>query len=358
MDKGVRFLAVGDLQLGDSPTCVGFGFCSHYGDEMHRALAGVQPLLAGADIAFGNLETPLSECGLKPGSWASFQLRGRSAYAPALRAAGFTVLNVANNHAAQHGVATFHDSRRVLTDAGLASCGVRGTATWTSEPVVLPTPAGAKVGVLGYCLRPRQYGPDVPPYAEGEPESMRADVARLRASVDYVVVSLHWGEEFVDTPSAAEVALGRSLVDAGAVLVVGHHPHVLRPWERYRDGVIAYSLGNFAGDMVWYPPFRRGGMLECVLSAGGVSSARVLTTRADEDLAVVAEEGSGAPPLTQLKGLTESEYQAEIGRTQREQRLASYGFALRNLHRYRLTMLGQLAARTLLNKVAGAGKGR
>ncbi len=352
--NGIRIVAVGDLQMGDSPTCVGFGFRSRCGpDDLSRVLAGVRPLLAGADMAFGNLETPLSDSGLVPGDWASVQLRGSPAYAPALRAAGFTILNVANNHAAQHGNDVFRDSRRILAEAGLASCGVRGSAPWASEPVVLSTRAGPRVGVLGYCLRPRQYGSEVPPYAEGDPESIRADVARLRETTDYVVVSLHWGEEFVGIPSAAEVSLGRSLIDAGAVLVIGHHPHVVRPCERYRHGLIAYSLGNFAGDMSWYAPFRRGGLLQCVLTNDGVNDASMLATRMDDDLRVAVGAEAGADPVEKLEGLSESDYQAEIRRTQREQRHASYGFALRHLHRYRPTMLGQLAARTLLNKVGG-----
>ena len=76
--------------------------------------------------------------------------------------------------------------------------------------------------------------------------------------MDVVVVSLHWGEEFVDQPSMQEVELGHAVIDAGATAVLGHHRHVVRPVERYRHGVIAYSLGNLIGDMVWYTAFRRG----------------------------------------------------------------------------------------------------
>jgi poly-gamma-glutamate synthesis protein (capsule biosynthesis protein) len=348
---GMRIAAVGDLQLGDSPSCVGFGFRSRYGpDKFADVLAGVRSALQEADVVFGNLETPLSDRDLATGSWASYQLRGRPAYARSLRAAGFTVLSLANNHSAQHGVDAFHDTRRALTEAGIASCGVRGTGPWASQPVVLPTAAGFTVGVLGYSLRPRQYGSDEPPYAEGDPVSMRADVARLRPAVDAVIVSLHWGEEFVDTPSATEVGLGRTLLDAGAALIIGHHPHVVRPVECYGQGLIAHSLGNFAGDMVWYPPFRCGALLRCVLSRDGVTNVQVLATRVREDFRVEIE-GPGAEPLVGLEGLPEPDYRSAIGRTQREQRFASYRYALRHLHRYSPGMLTQLAARTLRNKL-------
>lgn len=353
----MRIAAVGDLQLGDSPSCVGFGFRSRYGlDRLADALAGVRSTLIDADLVFGNLETPLSDRGLVTGSWARYQLRGSPSYARSLRAAGFTVVSIANNHAAQHGVDAFHDTRRVLAEAGIASCGARGTGPWACDPLVLPGPAGFTVGVLGYCLRPRQYGSDEPPYAEGEPQTIRGDVARLRPTVDAVMVSLHWGEEFVNVPSAAEVGLGRSLIDAGAALVIGHHPHVVRPIECYGHGLIAYSLGNFAGDMVWYPPFRSGALLRCFLSRAGATDTGVLATHVGEDFRV-GITGPGARPCTGLQGLPDADYLAAIRRTQREQRLALYGYALRHLHLFPPAMLAQLAARTLRNKLASFAGG-
>ena len=100
-----RIVAVGDLQLGDSPTCVGFGFASRYRpDSLARVFEDIAQALAGADLVFGNLETPLSTQGLEAESLSSRQLRGVPGYAVVLRESGFTVLNVANNHAVQHGV--------------------------------------------------------------------------------------------------------------------------------------------------------------------------------------------------------------------------------------------------------------
>lgn len=82
--------------------------------------------------------------------------------------------------------------------------------------------------------------------APGHAAYFLADIARARAKADYVVVSFHWGAEKATRPKPYQVRAARSAIDAGADLVLGHHPHVLQGIERYRQGVILYSLGNFA----------------------------------------------------------------------------------------------------------------
>jgi gamma-polyglutamate biosynthesis protein CapA len=349
-DYRVRIVAVGDLQLGDSPTSVGFGFRSRYrADELSAVLSELRPVLRGADIVFGNLEVPLSSRDLEMNSWSSRQLRGDPAYANVLKDAGFTVLNVANNHAAQHGLDAFADSIAALRGAGITPCGIRGTGGWTSEPVTIAA-GEAKVGVLGYCLRPRQYGAGQPPYAEGSPENVRADIARLRATVDVVLVSLHWGEEFVPLPSVEEAALGRSLIDAGAAMIIGHHPHVARPIERYKAGLIAYSLGNCVGDMVWYPPFRHGLAVWAEVSAKGVGQTIVRATRLGPDYRPVLDGEERVVSAEDFEPLKSDPYAKAIAETWRKQRVAVYWFALLRVWRVPPQLLIQLVGRTIGNK--------
>jgi Bacterial capsule synthesis protein PGA_cap len=348
-------VAAGDLQLGDSPTSVGFGFGSRYsGSDLDGVLAGLRPSLQQGDVVFGNLEVPLSSRSSATSSWASRQLRGDPRFAQMLRAAGFSVLNVANNHASQHGVDAFDASVASLRAAGIVPCGLRGTRPWASEPVTLVV-KGVHVGILAYCLRPRQYSADEPPYAEGSPDEIRADVSRLRRDADVVIVSLHWGEEFVPVPSVDETTFARSVIDAGATLVLGHHPHVARPVERYRDGVIAYSLGNCVGDMVWYEPFRRGLLLCAEISDGAVVAATVRSTRLDTNYqpAVSAHE-EGLVRAEQIRALSADEYEREIQRTWRDQRRAVYPYALMRIWRVPPAALGQLVGRTVRNKVRAA----
>ncbi len=161
----VRLAAVGDLMVGDSAISVGFGFGSRYDDAAIADLAlRVRPLLQGAEIAVGNLECVLSREGFRADDWRSAQMRGRPSYAAALRRAGFTHLGLANNHAMQHGTAAFEDTVALLRHAGIEPLGLAGTDGWTSRPAIFEA-ADDAVGLLAYCLRPRQYGHEIPPYA-------------------------------------------------------------------------------------------------------------------------------------------------------------------------------------------------
>lgn len=79
---------------------------------------------------------------------------------------------------------------------------------------------------------------------------MIEDIQRASKESDMVIVSVHWGKEYVDTPTEAQYRLGRTAIDAGASIVLGHHPHVLQGIEFYNGGIICYSLGNFIFDLV------------------------------------------------------------------------------------------------------------
>lgn len=358
MHPPLTLVAVGDLQLGDSPTTVGYGFYSrHAGTPIEHLFDDVRPALAGAAILFGNLETMLVPPGPGERRRSELQLRGEPQFARALRSVGFTLLNVANNHAAQHGDDVFQRTVETVRAAGIECCGVRGTDPWTSEPVLLD---GGRIGVLGYCLRPRQYGQNAPPYAEATQEEVCRDVRRLKATVATVLVSLHWGEEFVPVPSHAEMAMGRAIIDAGASVILGHHPHVSRPVERYGAGLIAYSMGNFIGDMIWYAPFRRGLILRCALGEDGPTDVRIAPTHLRNDYRpVLVENGSDLPrPTARMQGLDADAYAREVTDTVRRQRAAAYRAALRNLPRTPVRILSQLVAQTIRNRIVAIAGAR
>jgi poly-gamma-glutamate synthesis protein (capsule biosynthesis protein) len=176
-----------------------------------------------------------------------------------------------------------------------------------------------------------------------------ADIARLRESVDVAVVSLHWGEEFVGLPSESEVAAAHAMIEAGALAVIGHHPHVRRPCERIGQGVVAYSLGNFATDMLWQDSLRSGAILDCTWSEG-LRVATLTPTVVDQEYRPVP----GAPVACApggITGLPEESYRREIAATLRAQRGAAYRYAALRLHRYPPAVLGELAWTTAWNKL-------
>lgn len=353
-DGTVALYAVGDLMLGDSAITTGFGFAGRYADFPADGLSQLQDLFSGADIVFGNLETTISGSGHRPRSWKSTQMRGLPSYATSLRKAGFDVLSVANNHASQHGTTAFRDTVQLLEAAGIRCCGLQGSGPWSCTPVTFTRHAQV-LGFLAYCLRPRQYGTAAAPYAEGILAAMCEDIARLNQASDHVIVSLHWGEEFVPLPSASENTLARQLCDAGASVIVGHHPHVLRPIVRYSRAVIAYSLGNFISDMLWQEQLRRGTVLKVHLG-GAMPVIEQTPTYIGHDYIPRPETRAGVEPVADSGGefLEDSTYQAAVRESVSANRMASYVYALKHIHRFRLPTAFQLIATTVRNKIRAA----
>jgi len=236
--------AVGDMMIGTDypqnhlPDDDGVGF-----------LADVAPFLTAADIAFGNLEGVLVDGG-EPGKKCSnpnacYLFRSPTRYAVHFRAAGFDVLSLANNHARDFGEEGRTSSMRAIADAGMYHSGrVDDFASFDVN--------GLRVAVLAYAVTKNSN-------MLLDYELAFATIGDFAANHDVVLVSFHGGAEGADTthlPFAEEEYYGeprgdivwfaRGAVDAGADLVIGHGPHVVRGMERYKDRLIAYSLGNFA----------------------------------------------------------------------------------------------------------------
>lgn len=218
--------------------------------------APIADLLTQPDLTFANLETPIAPTTSK-GSRA-FVFNAPADVVTALQRAGVDLVSVANNHAFDQGRPGFEETLRSLERAGMVYLGA-GRAPRPAGPVVVER-AGLKLAFLGYTYGLNQSGNECPPAKKGTPpclqaaemraEEMVEDVRAAAAASDAVVVSVHWGIEYEQQPRPQEVALARRLADAGALVVLGHHPHVLQPVELHRraDGrmaVIAYSLGNF-----------------------------------------------------------------------------------------------------------------
>jgi hypothetical protein len=246
----VAIVATGDIVMGSTPNLPPDGGRSFFSD--------VQADLAG-DVVLGNLEGTLSTGGsskCSPDSTACFAFRTPPSYARWLAQAGFTVMNLANNHAYDFGPEGLRQTIAALDRVGLSHTGRPGQVTVQRIGQV-------RVALVGFAS-----------YRWAAPLTDIAAAKRLvrKASrlADVVIVTMHAGAEGSDRQHVArgvEVFLGENrgdvvrfshaVVDAGADLVVGHGPHVLRGIEWYKRRLIAYSLGNFAG----YKVFSLGGAL-------------------------------------------------------------------------------------------------
>jgi len=307
-DPGIRTLAcaslaaVGDVLMHGAVKDAAADHRAADNDDGYGWLwAPVADLLAAADLTFANLETPIAP---RAGQGArSFVFNAPPAAARALKRAGVDLVSVANNHMFDQGRAGFEETLRQLEAVGLPYVGA-GEAGRESGPRTVEL-NGIHVAFLGYAYGFNQSGNACPPRPSSpclkasllDPERAVAEVAAAAREADAVVVSVHWGIEYADQPRQSEVDLAHRLAEAGALVVLGHHPHVLQPVELYRRGdgrtaLIAYSLGNFVSNQSRH--YAHGVTPEKVGATRDGLLLRVELARRDYGRGVVRVELSGA----------------------------------------------------------------
>ena len=236
----------------------------------------VERRLRAADVVFGNLET------VAAGSGGPVLFRADPRALEGLRDVGFDVVSLANNHTADAGLEALAETASRLQGLGISVTGLRYPPEAQRTTVVRI--GGLSVGFLAYSWSAGDFPPrDGQPFiARTRRDEMIPEVTRARPEVDYLVVSLHMGVEGERRSGTGQQQKARALIDAGADLVVGHHPHVPQEVERYGRGFIAYSLGDFVFD---HPELSvDGALLEVTLEAGRPVRLAWLPTRINSDL--------------------------------------------------------------------------
>ena len=205
------------------------------------------PFFKGAQIIFGNVEGPLTDRGT-PEQDKTFVFRSPPAkVGAALKAAGFNVVSLANNHTLDYGVDGLIQTIETLDAVGILHVGAGADLMAARQPALIQV-NGLKVAILAYSMTlPENFyaGPKKAGTAFGHESQVFADVTAARKQADIVLVSFHWGQEGKTVLRDYQTRLGHVAIDAGASAVIGHHPHILQGIEHYKDGVILYSLGNF-----------------------------------------------------------------------------------------------------------------
>ena len=203
-----------------------------------------------SDLVVGNLECPATT--LNTPMMKKFVFRAEPEWLEALRAHGFTHLNLANNHSVDQGrrglVDTWHNVERY----GMTAVGVGNTMAEAAQPVLLAEHP-RKVWLIASLQMALEHFPYLPEAPSVNQESIDSMLVRIRAlreedSTAVIIVSLHWGQEHTLEPTPMQRSAARRLIDAGADALICHHTHTLQTIEQYRGKYIYYSLGNFIFD--------------------------------------------------------------------------------------------------------------
>lgn len=280
-------IAVGDISLTCSADHLPFKYVSRY--------------LRTGDIVFGNLECVLCDSGIP--SEKEITLHAPPVRAGYLQQAGFNVLSLANNHTLDFGSKGLAQTCAALREQGIPFVGAGDGASPKGYHII--ERAGLKVGILAYgeaddC--PVQDGVFINRIDRG---AILDQLRTLRPCCDVLIVSLHWGIEYVRYPSPAQVTLGRELIAEGANLVLGHHPHVVQGIERVGSSLIAYSLGSFHIKPLRDDGGRQSCMLHARISKRGVERYRLVPIQLDdEDLPHLARDRDRREAIRLIEGIS------------------------------------------------------
>lgn len=204
--------------------------------------------LVGADLVFGNLETPVSTKGESAHTLYSF--RADPLVLSGLKNAGFKVVSVANNHAFDYKIGAFADTLINLKEAGIAYTGGGNDFNEAHSGAIMDI-NGIKTTFLAYTnLLPKSAAAtdSQAGYAYLDEAQMVKDIAAAKDKSDLVIVSFHWGQEYQTKSGAYQQKVAKTAVEAGADLIIGHHPHVAQEIGEIDGITVAYSLGNFIFD--------------------------------------------------------------------------------------------------------------
>jgi len=234
----MRLMAVGDIWLRTQ----------NNRDPFER----IKPEFESKDVLFGNLETALSLKGkMVKKRWI---LNSPLESAEFLKETGFDILSIANNHTLDLGSEGFINTVNVLNEHEIQYVG--GDIHAPSEPTIIER-NGIKLGFLayteGYFSVPQGIS-----FNKLRKNNILRDIKELRNKCDFIVVSLHWGVEHVYYPSHYQIQLAHTLIDHGATVVLGTGPHAVQGIEHYKNGLVAYSMGNFQFDPT--PPHQKDNM--------------------------------------------------------------------------------------------------
>jgi len=224
----------------------------------------IKDMIKEYDIAFANLESPISNNGAMFNPNKGIYFKAEPSCAEGLRYSGFDVLSLANNHALDWGSEAINDTMNILSKSGIRFTGVGRTRDEAIKPTVFNL-NGSSVAFIAYN--------DIYPFSIKEGKNsiqvlkldetkLKEELSNLKQKYDILIVSVHTGREYIQYPEAKKISIMRKMIDYGADVVLGSHPHVVQGIEIYKNKLISYSLGNLIFDQNWSKETSFGLLLE------------------------------------------------------------------------------------------------
>lgn len=228
----ITLIATGDVMLGRAVNSQ-----IHQRKDFTYPFQKTADFLKGADLTIVNLEAPFVENCPITNMGMVFCADTRSI--EGLKLAGVDIVSLANNHTLNYGQKGLTQTINLLKENKIQPIG--------NSMSYITRKKGTTLGFLGFDL--------IDPYDQVK---ILQSIKELKTQVDIVIVSLHWGVEYAQKPTKSQIDLAHLIIDAGADLIIGTHPHVIQPTEEYKGKLIVYSLGNFIFDQPWSEETKKG----------------------------------------------------------------------------------------------------
>ena len=298
-EGNVTLLLTGDIMLG--------GEFLKYKNEQNVSyeypFKNLKKVFEEADIVFGNLECPLSKDGVIRAD------KGSILYAPpdsinALKYLTYNILSIGNNHINDYGEGGLIKTIEILKNEKIPFFGAGRNLEEANREVIIEKNC-LKLSFMGYTTDETHVksiiaDADTAGCVFYDFKKIKKDIERVKTQSDIICISLHWGHEHYLYPSPAQVELAHQIIDAGAHIVIGHHPHIIQGFERYKRAIIFYSLGNFFfpdfynkfGDLhKWQEGSNKSIIAKCEISNGKVGEVEILFSFMNADYQVVLLDG-------------------------------------------------------------------
>jgi poly-gamma-glutamate capsule biosynthesis protein CapA/YwtB (metallophosphatase superfamily) len=263
---------------------------------------------AASDLFIINLESPFTIGGNHLVKTGSFSFNADPQMLAGLLTAGVDVATLANNHTINQGQKGIADTQKLLTGNNIAFTGAGLNDAEARTPVIKEI-NGMKFGFLAYAY-PDDYsiaGTATAGLAGLDVSKMQADVKKLKPQVDLVIVTMHAGIEYTNKPNQQQKTFAHAAIEAGADLVVGHHPHWVQTTEIYNGKPILYSLGNLVFDQMWSTETQEGALAEVMIENKTIKTIKVIPVIIKDYGQAEVTDATTAARILKRMGLNEAQ---------------------------------------------------